>query len=140
VVDEQVPEQAADEAHAISAGEHRVLIVDDNKDSADALAALLDLHGYQCRVAYDGAGALVMAGAFAPTVGVIDLGLPDMSGFDVASAIRKQFDGAPLTLVALSGYSSADYRHNAKQAGFDHYFAKPLLIGDFLTFLSTLDT
>ncbi|WP_144142201.1 ATP-binding protein [Paraburkholderia sp. BCC1884] len=139
IVDEEVAQTLPDVPQRVGNGEQRVLIVDDNKDSADALAALLDLHGYECAVAYDGGSALSLAKTFSPTVGVIDLGLPDMPGFDVAAALRRQPVSACLTLVALSGYSSADYRSSAAQAGFDHYFAKPLLIGDFMAFLSTLD-
>jgi signal transduction histidine kinase len=137
-VDEQVPEVETAAHHVTGTGEQKVLIVDDNKDSADALAALLELHGYQCEVAYDGASALALTEMFAPTVGVIDLGLPDMPGFDVAIALRERCAARPLILVALSGYSGADYRSSASEAGFNHYFAKPLLIGDFLTFLSTV--
>jgi DNA-binding response OmpR family regulator len=115
-----------------------VLLVDDNKDSADALAALLEVYGFQCAVAYDGASALQLAETFAPTLGVVDLGLPDMPGFDVAFALRERCGAAPLILVALSGYSSDDYRSTAFEAGFNHYFAKPLLIEDFLDYLSTV--
>lgn len=140
IVDEQVPEVEAVSHHVAGTAEHKVLVVDDNKDSADALAALLELHGYQCVVAYDGASALALTETFVPTVSVIDLGLPDMSGFDVAIALRKRPGLGTLTLVALSGYSSGDYRSNASRAGFDHYFAKPLLIGDFLNFLSSVET
>jgi CheY-like chemotaxis protein len=141
IVDEQVPEvEAALSHHIAGAVEHKILVVDDNKDSADALAALLDLHGYQCAVAYDGASALALTETFEPTVSVIDLDLPDMSGFDVALALRKRPDLGAMILVALSGYSSGDYRSNASRAGFNHYFAKPLLIGDFLNFLSTIAT
>lgn len=140
IVDEVVPAIQLPAFDSIEIREHKVLVVDDNKDSAEALAALLGLHGYECAVAYDGASALALAKEFGPTVGVIDLGLPDMSGFDVAISLRKGCVSAPLTLVALSGYSSTDFRSAATQAGFDHYFAKPLLIGDFLTFLSTNGT
>ncbi|MEC5407163.1 ATP-binding protein [Paraburkholderia sp. MPAMCS5] len=140
IVDEHVPEVETAVQYVATAAEHKVLVVDDNKDSADALAALLELHGYECAVAYDGGSALVLSETFVPTVGVIDLGLPDMPGFDVAIALRKRHQARPLTLVALSGYSSEDYRSNASEAGFDHYFAKPLLIGDFLSFLSTVGT
>ncbi|WGS53307.1 ATP-binding protein [Paraburkholderia sp. D15] len=138
VVEEAVPEAVPEIAPVDAPGEHKVLVVDDNKDSADALAALLELHGYRCAVAYDGASALQTAASFAPTVGVIDLGLPDMPGFDVAIALRKTREASALTLVALSGYSGADYHSSASDAGFNHYFAKPLLISDFFSFLATV--
>jgi CheY-like chemotaxis protein len=138
IVEEEVPQEAPPASYRIGTGEHKVLVVDDNKDSADALAALLELHGYQCAVAYDGASAIALAETFNPAVVVVDLGLPDMPGFDVAIALRRKLGATPLTLVALSGYSTSDYRSNASQAGFDHYFAKPLPIGEFLTFVTTL--
>ncbi|SDQ59772.1 histidine kinase [Paraburkholderia fungorum] len=138
IVDEEVVEATPAAPQSEGNGEHRVLIVDDNKDSADSLAALLEIHGYECAVAYDGRSALSTAETFNPSVAVVDLGLPDMPGFDVAIALRQVRASTHLTLVALSGYSSDDYRNNAAQAGFDHYFAKPLLIDDFLAFLTSL--
>ncbi|ACD20114.1 ATP-binding response regulator [Paraburkholderia phytofirmans] len=138
IVDEQAPEGDTSSQHVVLTAEHKVLVVDDNKDSADALAALLELQGFECAVAYDGASALTLTDTFVPTVGVIDLGLPDMSGFDVAVALRKKHGDAALTLVALSGYSSDDYRSDAVEAGFNDYFAKPLVMDDFLNFLTTV--
>lgn len=117
--------------------EHNVLVVDDNRDSADALAALLDMHGHHCRVAYDGASALKVAESFAATVGFVDLGLPDMSGFDLAKALLGR-DATPPTLVALSGYSAATFRADAVQAGFSHFFAKPVPIEDLLDYLAQM--
>lgn len=138
-VEEEVSEIEAACHHVPGTGEQKVLVVDDNKDSADALAALLELHGYQCAVAYNGASALALTETFAPTVGVIDLGLPDMPGFDVAIALRRRRDAGALTLVALSGYSGAEHRKSASEAGFNCYFAKPLLISELLRFLSTVE-
>lgn len=138
IVDEEVAEVPPPVPLRVGSGEHKVMVVDDNKDSADALAVLLELHGYQCAVAYDGASAMTLAETFSPTVGVIDIGLPDMPGFDLAIALRKKSFATPLTLVALSGYSTTDYRNNARQAGFDHYIAKPLPLAEFLTFLTSL--
>ncbi|MEZ0601629.1 ATP-binding protein [Paraburkholderia sp. IW21] len=138
IVDEEVAEVSPSPPYMSGNGGQKVLVVDDNKDSADALAALLELHGYPCAVAYDGTSALTLAETFSPTVGVIDLGLPDMPGFDVAIALRKMRISSPLTLVALSGYSTPHYKSHATQAGFNHYFSKPLPIGELLTFLSTL--
>ena len=80
IVDEEVVEAPPPPFDDIENGEHRVLVVDDNKDSAEALATLLELHGYACMVAFDGTSALALAETFGPTVGVIDLGLPDIWG------------------------------------------------------------
>jgi signal transduction histidine kinase len=116
--------------------EHKILVVDDNRDSANALAALLELHGHQCMIAYDGAEALSAARTFAATVGIVDLGLPDMPGFEVAKALRARPGVMPLTLVALSGYSSTEFRREAFDAGFNHYFAKPVPIDELLGYLA----
>ncbi|MFM0481993.1 ATP-binding protein [Paraburkholderia strydomiana] len=116
--------------------EHNVLVVDDNRDSADALAALLDMHGHQCKVAYDGASALQLAETFPATVGLVDLGLPDMSGFDVAKALLARPALGSLKLIALSGYSTAPFRTEAAEAGFSHFFSKPVAIEELLQFLA----
>lgn len=138
MVNEQIAEVMPAMPQSVASGDHRVLVVDDNKDSADSLVTLLEFHGYECAVAYDGGSALSLAQAFNPSIAVIDLDLPDMPGFDVAIALRKQPVSSFAVLVALSGYSGDDYRRSATRAGFDHYFAKPLLIDYFLTFLTTL--
>jgi signal transduction histidine kinase len=138
MVNEQIAEVMPAMPQSVASGDHRVLVVDDNKDSADSLVTLLEFHGYECAVAYDGGSALSLAHAFNPSIAVIDLDLPDMPGFDVAIALRKQPVSSFAVLVALSGYSGDDYRRSATRAGFDHYFAKPLLIDYFLTFLTTL--
>ncbi|NKJ49355.1 ATPase [Burkholderia sp. SG-MS1] len=113
----------------------KILVVDDNRDSADALAALLDMHGHECRVAYDGSSALKLAETFAATIGIVDLGLPDMPGFDVARALLARAESAPCTLIALSGYSTATFRTDAAEAGFSHFFAKPVAIEELLGYL-----
>ncbi|WP_144110758.1 ATP-binding protein [Paraburkholderia sp. BCC1886] len=115
---------------------HKVLVVDDNRDSADALAALLEIHGHECQIAYDGATALKLAERFEATVGVVDLGLPDMSGFDVAKTLLARGGEVRPTLVALSGYSTETFREDAALAGFSHFFAKPVPIEALLAYLA----
>jgi signal transduction histidine kinase len=116
----------------------QVLIVDDNEDSANALKVLLGMSGHSCRIAFDGNSALMQGDGFLPSVGIIDIGLPDMSGFDVAVALRKRFAGRPLTLIALSGYSTAEFHRDAEEAGFDHYFAKPMPIDALFDLMAAL--
>ncbi|MGI4857212.1 MAG: ATP-binding response regulator [Janthinobacterium lividum] len=113
-----------------------ILIVDDNRDSADALEALLEMNGYDCRHAYDGGTALTRSDTFQPRFGIIDIGLPDMTGFELAAELRRRFSGEALTLIALSGYSSADVQEEARNAGFDHYFSKPLPLEQLLALLA----
>lgn len=127
------PSGPAGVAHGLA---QHVLIVDDNRDSADALEALLEMSGYACSHAYDGGTALERTRTFRPRVGVIDIGLPDMTGFELAAELRRRFPGDALTLIALSGYSSADVREEAFSAGFDHYFSKPLPLDQLLVLLA----
>jgi PAS domain S-box-containing protein len=101
-----------------------VLVVDDNADAADTLAELVRLLGHDVQVAYDGPSALQAARASRPDVVLCDLGLPGMDGYDVARALRAG-GGAPLRLVAVSGYAQPDDVRRAADAGFDAHVAKP---------------
>ncbi|WP_020474638.1 response regulator [Zavarzinella formosa] len=100
-----------------------VLVVDDLKDTADSLATVLDMMGYDTRVAYSPrqVGELVRSG-FRPDAAVLDIDLGEQSGFDVARDLCAALGRRPM-LVALTGYSSMEPR--ARREGFDHYFLKP---------------
>lgn len=104
---------------------HRVLVVDDNRDSADAVAVLLQLEGHETQVAYTGCEALRLAEAFSPDVVLLDIGLPDLLGYDVAVRLRAQPWARRVVLVAMTGYGQDDDRQKATQAGFDHHLTKP---------------
>ncbi|MEP7058813.1 MAG: PAS domain-containing protein [Caldimonas sp.] len=104
----------------------QVLIVDDNVDSAESLASVLEALGYRTRTAHDGVVATRAAEAFRPAVALLDIGLPGLSGHDVARHIRAQPWGAEMLLVALSGWGQLDDRRRSKEAGFDHHFVKPV--------------
>jgi DNA-binding response OmpR family regulator len=101
-----------------------VLVVDDNADIADALAALLDLKGCQVRVAHRGELGLEIAAKFKPEIVFLDIGLPGMDGFEVARELRSAL-GDAVTLVALTGYGQASDREKSAEAGFDHHLVKP---------------
>jgi signal transduction histidine kinase/ActR/RegA family two-component response regulator len=120
----------------------RILLVDDNEDSLGALEALLVMNGHECRIALDGKAALSSGTTFKPTVAIVDIGLPDMSGFDVAVSLRERRNERrntePLTLIALSGYATAEFHKEAIEAGFDYYFAKPMPIDKLFDLLETL--
>jgi len=103
----------------------RVLIVDDNVDAADSLAVLLELKGHECQTAYDGHCVLEVARAFRPEVVLLDLGLPGLSGFEVARLLRAEPDAASL-LVAVTGQGQPEDRQRAHAAGFDHHLLKPV--------------
>jgi CheY-like chemotaxis protein len=98
---------------------------------------LLAMNGHECRIALDGKAALSLDTAFRPTVAIFDIGLPDMSGFDVAVSLRERFKTEPLTLIALSGYAMAEFHKEAIEAGFDYYFAKPVPIDKLFDLLET---
>jgi signal transduction histidine kinase/CheY-like chemotaxis protein len=104
----------------------RILIVDDNRDSADCLAELLRLAGHDVRAAYDGRQALAAAAAHRPDLVLLDIGLPDMDGFAVARQLRSRSDLAGVVLVALTGHGSDEVRRRSREAGFDHYLVKPV--------------
>jgi signal transduction histidine kinase len=103
----------------------RVLVIDDDEDEAISLCDALAVGGHEVVTALDGAAGLARARAFAPQVVVCDLGLPRMSGLDVARAMRADPALASVTLVALTGHTSADAVAAAHAAGFDHHVAKP---------------
>ncbi len=104
----------------------RVLVVDDNADAADTLAALLHGRGHAVRVARDGDAALLAAREFGPEVVLLDIGLPGMDGYAVARALRAAPGGGGLRLVALTGYGRDEDRRRSSEAGFDEHLVKPV--------------
>ncbi len=104
----------------------RILVVDDNQDSAESLSILLRIHGHDVRSAFDGHQALRHGGAFHPEVVILDLGMPVMNGFDVARAIRRESWGKQILLVALTGWGRDEDRRRVREAGFDAHLTKPL--------------
>jgi PAS domain S-box-containing protein len=104
----------------------RVLIVDDNRDAADSLNLLLASMGQNVYVAYDGQSAIAAAKTFKPDVVLLDIGMPQMSGYDVARALRAGTGAANWALVAVTGWGQEADRERAKEAGFTHHFVKPI--------------
>lgn len=104
----------------------RVLLVDDNIDAAESLAQLLELSGHQVRTAADGNNAVKMAQEFLPEVVFCDLGLPGMSGYDVARELRLLPAGQDIVLAALTGYGQPSDREKTARAGFDAHLVKPV--------------
>jgi CheY-like chemotaxis protein len=105
-----------------------VLVIEDNRDAAEALSTLLELEGHVVELAYDGRQGLARARESHPDVVICDIGLPEMNGLDVARAMRAEPELEPLTLVALTGYAQPEDVARAKDAGFDKHLAKPLEI------------
>jgi two-component system CheB/CheR fusion protein len=104
----------------------RVLMVEDSPDVADSLALLLELLGHHVRVVHDGRAALEAARANIPDLMLIDIGLPGMTGYEVAKAIRADASLKHLVLVALTGYGRAEDKAQAMAAGFDYHLVKPV--------------
>ena len=107
-------------------GSKKILIVDDNADAADTLAQLLTIAGYTVETAYNGKQALATAQQFQPELIFLDIGLPDLSGYEVGAQLRALSGLPPFTLVALTGYGQEQDRKNAFNSGFDEHFAKPV--------------
>jgi CheY-like chemotaxis protein len=105
----------------------RILVVDDNQDAADSLAKWLTrAMGQQVEVAYDGPEALEAAARFRPDVILLDLGLPGMSGFEVAQRLRRRAEFRGTLLVAVTGWSQEEDRRRSKEVGFDLHLVKPV--------------
>ena len=104
----------------------RVLIVDDNQDSAESLAQLLEIIGYQTRTAADGVEAVAMAAEYRPRIVLLDIGLPKLNGYEVARRIRQEPWGQSMCLIAISGWGQDEDRRKSTEAGFDRHFVKPV--------------
>jgi signal transduction histidine kinase/ActR/RegA family two-component response regulator len=117
---------ACGECHGTPAGPCKVLVVDDNVDSATSLGLMLRLMGHDSRTAHDGLQAVDVAGSYRPDVVLLDIGLPKLNGYDVARRIREQPWGKEMKLVALTGWGQDEDKRQAKEAGFDHHMVKPV--------------
>jgi signal transduction histidine kinase/DNA-binding response OmpR family regulator len=104
----------------------RILVVEDNINSAEMLAALLQIDGHDVQVAHEGPIAVETARTFRPAVVLLDIGLPKMDGFEVARQLRGYAETREATLIAVSGYGQAADRQRSKDAGFDHHLVKPV--------------
>lgn len=104
----------------------RVLVVDDNRETADSLCRLLTLCGYQVMTAYTGQQGLEAARKLQPHVVLCDLGLPDSDGYAVASVLRQSRDTTDARLIAVTGFGEAQHRRRALAAGFDQHLVKPV--------------
>ncbi len=103
----------------------RVLVVDDNHDSADMMTMLLEFVGHDVQTAHDGLEAVALVAEFQPHVVLLDIGLPVLNGYEAAERIRRA-PGMQPVLIALTGWGQADDRRRAADAGFDHHLVKPV--------------
>ena len=114
------------EGKSIAAKRLRVLVADDNDDSAQTCAMLLELWGHEVRTASNGEEALAVAEQFRPEVALLDIGMPQLSGYEVAERLRRSSWGQAATLIAVTGWGQEEDRRRAKEAGFDHHLVKPV--------------
>jgi two-component system, chemotaxis family, CheB/CheR fusion protein len=121
----QLPEPSEAPATAPAARSRRVLVVDDNADTADSMRSVLELSGHSVQVAYDGPEALTLARAFRPEIILCDIGLPTMDGYMVARALRDDENMQGVFLIAVSGYTRPEDLAHATAAGFDRHLGKP---------------
>jgi len=112
-------------APAMQVTPRRILVVDDNEDAADSLTMVLQLDGHEVACAYTAENALVLAAEFRPEVALLDVGLPRMDGYELASRMRKLPGFDRVHLVALTGYGQPGDRERALAAGFDSHLVKP---------------
>lgn len=108
------------------AARQRILVVDDNHDAASSLAMLLRVLGNDVQTANDGPTALQIIESFAPSVVLLDLGMPVMSGYEVAQRLRELPQARNITLVALTGWGQEEDRRRTQEAGFDQHLVKPV--------------
>lgn len=106
--------------------QRRVMIVDDHRDTADTLASMLELLGYDVRTAYDGGSAIAVAEQFRPDVMLMDIGMPRFNGFQVAQRIRAQPWAGQVVLIAVTAWDRDEDRKSSQDAGFDAHLCKPV--------------
>ena len=135
---EALPTDRSEERTAVTSA-LRVLVVDDNKDSAITLSMFLRIMGNETRSAFDGDEALRVASQFRPQVMVLDIGLPKLSGYEVARRIRQEPWGREMILIAVTGWGQEEDKQHSKEAGFDHHLVKPVDPAGLTELLASLD-
>ena len=112
-----------------------VLVVDDNVDAARTLAALLELEGWHTTIAHDASHAVEAAARTLPEIALLDLGLPKVSGYELAAMLRTSSHGRKLRLAAISGWGQEDAKVRSSASGFDRHFTKPVESDELLRWL-----
>ncbi len=133
---EAAPEAPAQSTAAISLADRRILVVDDNLNAATALTELLNLRGCQARAAISGGEALAAASGEAFDAILLDLDLPDLTGYEVATRLRRQPDGRHLLIIAVSGFGDEQARERSRKSGIDHHLVKPVEIDELLQLIA----
>jgi two-component system CheB/CheR fusion protein len=110
-------------------------VVDDNPDQAEGIAFFLQMEGYEVCTAHDGATALDQARIHRPLVGILDIGLPGLDGYELARRLRAEPRLPKMTLVAVTGYGREEDRAAATSSGFDYHLVKPFEVQDLLALM-----
>jgi len=118
----------------------RILIVDDNRDSAESLVMMLKMKGHITHAAYDGEDALAAADEFQPEVILLDLGLPKLNGYKVCEILRERPGGRDIVIIAQTGWGQTEDRQRTRDAGFNHHLVKPIDPSGLIALLEALDT
>lgn len=121
-----VPAQPEQTAGTLALGPVRLLLVDDNQDALLSLGILLELEGHNVTTANNGRDAIRLMAEMRPEVAIVDVGMPEVDGFDVARAVRSDRSLDDVMLVALTGYAAESDKSRALAAGFDYHLTKPL--------------
>jgi PAS domain S-box-containing protein len=116
----------------------RILVVDDNRDSAESLGKLMRMAGHQVRIAHNGTAALEAVRTFQPGILLLDIEMPGMNGYEVARRVRAQPSMKDVLIVAMTGYGSEGVRRRCREAGFDHHLVKPIDLDDLQRLLASL--
>jgi len=115
----------------------KIVLADDNQDAAHSLGMILQVEGHDVQLAHDGEEALAAIRANEPDVALLDIGMPRMSGLEVASQVRA--DGSTITLIAITGWGQTADREKSAASGFDHHLIKPVDSSELLRLLSTIE-
>lgn len=129
-IPERLPREEEAEIRRSDVRSIRALIVDDNRDAADTMVALLEANGHEARVAYSGVAALKVLATYVPDLALIDLGMPTMDGYELARRVRRTPRLAHIRRVALTGWGQPEARERSRAAGFDKHVVKPLKASD----------
>jgi CheY-like chemotaxis protein len=117
----------------------RILLVDDNLDTASSLAVLFQIAGHETEVAHDGIAAIETATGFRPHVILLDIGLPGMNGYDICQRLRERSWAQAVIIIALTGWGQEADREKSRAAGFDHHLVKPVDFPELLALVTAGD-
>ncbi len=137
---QEQPVASGDSEKVAAAPKRRILVVDDNRDSATSLGMMLSLMGNETRTAHDGVEAVEKAAAFRPDVILLDLGLPKLNGYDACRRIREQPWGKGMVIVALTGWGQEEDKRRSSEAGFNQHMVKPVDPAALETLLAGLES